>query len=137
MSRGNPSEVFLTLIEENGFNNMDGKQIAKELRAERHLWEAVLFCRETLVGITLRDMPDGSYNADTIFLLTDMIRQTRLFELVKKWGADSIIVATPTDTWAAGRYDDDYTLKSVQGESAASFLCCAEDNHVVLRLWWD
>jgi hypothetical protein len=145
VSTGNPSEVFLNLIEWNSFNRFDGKQITKALRADRHLWDAVLFYR-TDVGITLRDMVDGRYNADSLVLLTSLARWDTLYEIVKQWSPDAIVVVTPTDSFNAGRYEDEtdcYTLtkmaKPDREDTLSSFLGAhqKDEARVVIRLWWD
>jgi hypothetical protein len=145
VNRADPSDVFLALIESNSFNLMDGKKISAELRANRHLWDAVLFNRPGDGGITLRDMPGGQYNADTVWILTDMVRQKSLFETAKAWEADNIIVMTPTDTWQADRYDESspYTLKPLKkprSEDTVKGVLAAyqkDETRVVFRLWWD
>jgi len=144
VSKGNPSEVFLQLIEENSFNSMDGKKIAFDLRRDRFLWEAVMFHRPGDGGTTLRDMADGSYNADTVTILTDMVREKTLYETLKQWEPDSITMLTPTAAWRSERDDDGYRLLKVVREldredKLSSFLGSNQKNEtrVVFRLWWD
>ena len=146
VASGNPSDFFLALIEDGSFNQMDGKVVTKALRADRGLWEAVLFARTDDLGITLRDMPGGSYNADTIYILTDQARQEDLQKIVYPWRPPSITILTSTNTWTAGRYDNEqgtYVLKQVESpdreDRLANFLGSHQhvDDRVVFKLWWD
>jgi hypothetical protein len=144
VSGGNESEVLLGLIERHSFNMMDGKKIAAQLRADRHLWDGVLFLR-TDYGITLRDLPNGSYNADTVVLLTDEKRRAALYEIVKGWEPHSITVLTALVSFQADRYADEYAiyeLKSIPavGEDLLSRFLGShkkDEERAVIRLWWD
>lgn len=144
MSNGNESEVFLGLIERHSFNSMNGKQVAADLRAERRLWDAVIFYR-TDVGITIRDMPDGSYNADTVSILTDTDRWELLYPFLKQWSADSITVLLPEQALVGERYSVDevepYILKTTHpGARQLSDELCSHhenENRVLIHVWWD
>lgn len=142
------NDVFLNLLEANSFNALNGKKVAAELRSNRGLWDGMLYTRSD-TGITLRDLPDGSYNADTIYLLTDIIRWRKLKTLAEKWNPDFMLIITNDDTWEADRYSDEYSsyaLKKVskkdaklRGErSLSGFLgASGADERVVIQLWWD
>ncbi len=136
----NPNDTFLTLIEENGFNALEGEKVARELRANRGLWDAVLYTRGD-PGIMIRDLADGTYNADTIYLLTDIIRWKALRDLAVKWAPDSVSVLTHDDAWRADRHEDDYKLKKIpkkSRDSLSSFLGASDcKEKALITLWWD
>lgn len=147
-TRVDPNEIFLQLIHDNSFNSMRGEVVASDLRENRALWDGVLFCRpDGDWGITLRDMPTGSYNADTIFLLTTKERAKQLFEVASKWSADCICVTDATGEWSANRWDSEdcesYELKLTEtsGDNCPVSRMLGShstgENRVALRLWWD
>lgn len=146
MTRPSPSEAFLRWIEEAQFNSFDGQQIAADLRANGDLWQAVMFCRPRDWGVTLRDMPDGVYSADTIYLLTDVDRWQSLWSIVWQWSADSILVMLPRESFrldvkseGGGRR---YMLEPIRSpapqDDLPKFLGVGPRvDLAVFQLWWD
>ena len=137
-----PNEMFLQLLENNGFNSCVGERIADDLREHFHLWEAVLFTGES--GIILRDMAHDKvdYNADRLYIRTTEEHVGPLMELVSKWNTDSIFVMMSEKTLEFTRNERDELISkpAVYKESLSSFLGSYSrdpDTRVVFELWWD
>jgi hypothetical protein len=98
--------------------------VVGDLRANRQLWTAATATRgvSTADGamfdlITLRDLPQGTWNADTLFLLPSGEDDDELERLAGTWNADSV-------RW-------------ITGEEARRRLASFEPNLRVLEVWWD
>jgi hypothetical protein len=75
-------EIQLELLRRTTYNALDGERVADSLLRHRDLWLAFLLDRQGLPNyaeptrllmmdlIKLRDLPDNSWNADTLFVLT-------------------------------------------------------------------
>lgn len=113
-----PNEIMLTLVENGSFNCFDGRRTVEDLREHRELWDSVIFARPGF-GITLRDMPDKTWSADTLYLLTDKARALDLVELANGWQTDSLEIKK------------DKEVSSFLGSGRG------DEQRVVLVLWWD
>jgi hypothetical protein len=101
-------ELFLQMIEQVNFNELNGKRVASDLRANTNLWRAVMITRlvqpvfERLENpfhqshapvplihrvnlIVLRDLPANHINLDTIILYTEPGKQKKLEHLSQRW----------------------------------------------------
>lgn len=103
------------LMRRASFNNFDGERIVKELLAHPDLWEGVIMDRadyfyssalgetdakrrrerlakhqEPVDLIRLRDIGEGYWNVDTVYLLPAEGKRRELEELVAGWGADEV-----------------------------------------------
>jgi hypothetical protein len=82
-------DIQLELLCRTKFNEMDGERVVASLLRHRELWLAVLLTREgtpnfdkpgfllTSGLITLRDLPQNIWNADTLFIVTETHEQAR------------------------------------------------------------
>jgi hypothetical protein len=108
----------LEVIAKTNFNSFNGRKIAEWLRENHRMWRAVLL---PLDFISLRDMDDGSWHADTLYIYPEDGYQFKLEEIMKEqFHAD--------ETQWIGR------------EIAMDMLgtCEIKDtSYVILSAWWD
>jgi len=111
-------QIQLDIIAKTNFNFFDGRRIAEWLKENRRMWRAVLL---PLDFISLRDMDDGHWHADTLYIYPEDGWQFNLEEIMKEqFGADEIC-------W-------------VSGAQAADMLGTTEvedKSYVILEAWWD
>jgi len=111
-------QVQLDIIAKTNFNFFDGKRIAEWLKENRKMWRAVLL---PLDFISLRDMDDGHWHADTLYIYPEDGWQFKLEEVLKEqFKADEV-------SW-------------IGGSSAADMLGTTEvagKSYVILEAWWD
>ncbi|MGZ9234724.1 MAG: hypothetical protein ACXW4E_04300 [Anaerolineales bacterium] len=111
-------KIQLDVISRTNFNFFDGKRIAELLKENHRMWRAVLM---PLDFISLRDMEEGSWHADTLYIYPEDGYQFQLEELVREqFNADEI-------QW-------------IGGSTAVDMLGTTEVEHksqVILSVWWD
>ncbi len=139
----NMQDLMLDLIEQSSFNAFDGHQVHDDLREAFALWDAASLIPDS-AGLFIRDLPDGSFHCDTLYILTTKDRWKRLRPIVENWRADSITKITSKGTKVANRWNSDdsetYSYKKYESQNVGSFLGSfqgKEDDRVVLCLWWD
>jgi hypothetical protein len=113
-------ELQLELIELVDKNICHGKKVAKLLRDNRHLWQAVLMPSRRLDP--LRDMEYGRWSADTVYILPEKGQEERLEKLAKRLRADEV-------NWLGGEKALEllgYWKKGIE-----------ENPRLILTLWWD
>lgn len=134
-------EIYLSLIQAGGrWNRFDGRRIASELRQNRQLWRAVIIAREPnvlngLPGtelcnrvnlVTLRDLPVGRTNLDSLFLLAEPGRQDALECLARSWSCDELVWVTQGEALRA------------MGVNWMAYPDYPQDEpRFLLELWWD
>jgi hypothetical protein len=108
----------LEVIAKTNFNSFNGRRIADWLRENHRMWRAVVL---PLDFISLRDMADGHWHADTLYIYPEDGYQFKLEEIMKEqFHAD--------ETQWIGR------------ESAMDMLGTSEvkdTSYVILFAWWD
>jgi hypothetical protein len=111
-------QIQLDVIARTNFNFFDGRKIAELLKENHKLWRAVLM---PLDLISLRDMEDGWWYADTLYIYPEDGYQFQLEELVREqFNADEI-------QW-------------IGTARAANLLGTTEvgnKSQVILSVWWD
>lgn len=111
-------QIQLDIIGKTNFNLFDGKRIAEWLKENHKMWRAVLL---PLDFISLRDMDDGRWHADTLYVYPEDGWQFKLEEVLREqFNADEV-------TW-------------IGGSSAADMLGTTEvedKSYVILEAWWD
>ena len=110
-------EIQLDIIAKTNFNFFNGRKIAQWLRENHKMWRAVLL---PLDPLSLRDMADGYWHADTLYIYPEDGWQFKLEEIMKEqFGADE--------------------TRWIGGESAADLLGDSEidGSYVILAAWWD
>jgi hypothetical protein len=113
-------EFQLELIARTNFNLCNGKRVAELLKENRHLWRAAMMPLDLL---SLRDMEDGSWHADTLYIYAAQGYQFQLEELVnEQFHADEV-------QWIGGRTAEDMLGTNEEGLDRKS--------HVILSVWWD
>jgi len=110
--------IQLDIIAHTNFNFFEGKKISELLKEHHRMWRAVLM---PLDLISLRDMEDGTWHADTVYIYPEDGYQSQLEELVREqFNADEI-------EW-------------IGGSSAMDMLGMTEVENrsdVILSIWWD
>ncbi len=111
-------QIQLDIIAHTNFNFFEGKKIVELLKDNHRMWRSVLM---PLNLISLRDMEDGRWHADTLYIYPEDGYQFQLEELVRdQFNADEI-------EW-------------IGGSSAADMLGTTEvkdKSYVILEVWWD
>jgi hypothetical protein len=111
-------QIQLDIIAKTNFNFFNGRRIAEWLKENHRMWRAVLL---PLDFISLRDMDDGHWHADTLYIYPEDGWQFKLEEIMKEqFGADETL-------W-------------VSGAQAADMLGMTEvedKSYVILEAWWD
>ena len=111
-------QIQLDIIAHTNFNFFEGRKIVELLKANHKMWRAVLL---PLDFISLRDMDDDWWHADTLYIYPEDGYQFQLEELVREqFNADEI-------QW-------------IGGSTAANMLGTTEvkdKSFVILEIWWD
>ncbi|MBI3270472.1 MAG: hypothetical protein HYZ53_15795 [Planctomycetes bacterium] len=116
-------QIQLELLRRTQMNALDGASVARDLVAHADKWEAVIFSRPSRSFrepdlITLRDLPDNCWNADTLYVLArDRAGAEWLAERAPEWCSEEAVV--------------------LRGESACRALGSSEEGKEVLLFWWD
>jgi hypothetical protein len=112
-------EFQLDLIARTNFNFCDGRRVAELLRENRHLWQAVIM---PLNLISLRDMEQDRWHADTLYIYAEEGYQFQLEELVnEQFHADEV-------QWIGGS-----TAEDIMGTTVGF----DRKSQVILSVWWD
>ncbi|MEN9564425.1 MAG: hypothetical protein RIR73_2669 [Chloroflexota bacterium] len=108
----------LEVIARTNFNSFNGKRIAEWLRENHRMWRSVLL---PLDFISLRDMADGHWHADTLYIYPEDGYHFKLEEIMKE------------------QFRADET-QWIGGEDAMDLLGTDEiedTSHIILSAWWD
>jgi len=127
----------LELMQIASFNDFDGEQVVKDLKANRDLWRGAVMDRgaysaayqyskegmkahlEPIDLIKLRDIQEG-WNVDTLYIRPVIGREKDLEMLARTWGADEV-------SWIAP--EKAQTLLGGTLDKVGDF--------GILRVWWD
>lgn len=125
-------EIQLELLRRASVDVLDGERVHASLLRHRHLWLAALIDRPGLpnyaqprelltIGlITLRDLPDNFWNADTLFILTpshDAARELARIIEDEDWGGMVRV------------YEDQEEIDGALGTGRSEY--------GLLSVWWD
>ncbi|MFT3891457.1 MAG: hypothetical protein QM730_07460 [Anaerolineales bacterium] len=111
-------QIQLDIIAKTNFNYFNGKKIAEWLKENHKMWRAVLL---PLDFISLRDMADGHWHADTLYIYPEDGWGFELEEIMKEqFHADET-------SWIGGESAGD-----LLGDSDVD-----DQSHVILEAWWD
>ena len=114
-------DLQLRVIAHTTHNNCDGRKIEKLLRENHRLWRAVMMPNKQLYP--LRDMQDGLWSADTLYMLPQEGKESELEELVKEqFNADEI-------NWIGS----DQTLELLGYWKKDK----VQNSKLMLSVWWD
>jgi len=110
--------IQLDVIARTNFNYFDGRKIARLLEENHKMWRSVLM---PLDFISLRDMENGRWHADTLYIYPVDGYQFQLEALVREqFKADEI-------QWIGGSDAEDMLgMTEVEDKS-----------YVILQVWWD
>ena len=115
---GNAQEMQLDVIAKTNFNFFDGRKIAAWLKENRRMWRAILM---PLNLISLRDMEDGHWHADMLYIYPEDGYQFKLEEIIREqFNADEV------------RWISDSEAVDVLGTTEV-----ADKSYVILEAWWD
>ena len=124
-------QLELEIIKNTEHNNFEGKRVAKDLEDNQFLWRGVIMDRMAIIRvmssdkpfytaginlIKLRDIEQGIWNADTLFILSSESDDKKLEEMAKAWNADEV-------SWIS--------------EEQANMWLGGGKNKRVLMVWWD
>jgi len=111
-------QIQLDIIANTNFNFFSGRKIAAWLKENHKMWRAVLL---PLNFISLRDMDDGHWHADTLYIYPEDGWGFKLEEIMREqFQADET-------SW-------------IGGETAGEMLGTSEvddKSYVILEAWWD
>lgn len=108
------------LIKRSSWNEFDGAAVVKSLEENRELWTAAVMHDDRLMS--LRDIADGYWHADTLHILPAPGCEDALMKLAKKWEADEV-------SWIGGKEACDLLGSWSREEEAIK--------KKILRVWWD
>lgn len=114
-------QLNMDLIRESSFNSFDGQQVAAALCDHQDLWRGVVLDRMDSL-IKLRDIADGHWNVDTLFILPKYGKEDALEALARDWDADEV-------DWIGG--------KEACGMLGSYNRELENSKKVILRVWWD
>ncbi len=110
--------IQLDIIAKTNFNFFSGRNIAEWLKENHRMWRAVLL---PLDFISLRDMADGHWHADTLYIYPEDGWGFKLEEIMREqFQADET-------SWIGG---NDAMMKLGTSE-------VADKSYVILQAWWD
>lgn len=133
---------MFALMKASSFNQFDGRQVVADLLQFREAWIGCIwgrFCHFAM--LPLRDIADGTYNADTLYLSTQKENIDLVVNLAQQWQADEI-----------GYYCNgslrgvvDANLQGLDGGPGKhdTYFCSLalgaspEPDIAYFRLWWD
>ncbi|MDQ3004283.1 MAG: hypothetical protein M3R47_02695 [Chloroflexota bacterium] len=111
-------QIQLDIIAKTNFNFFNGRKIAEWLKENHRMWRAVLL---PLDFISLRDMADGHWHADTLYIFPENGWGFELEEIMREqFQADET-------SW-------------IGGETAGELLGTSEVDdkpYAILEAWWD
>ena len=107
-------EIQLDVIAKTNFNYFNGREISEWLKENYKMWRAVLL---PLDFISLRDMANGSWHADTLYICPEEGYQFRLEEIMKE------------------QFHADET-QWLDRDSVMDMLGTTE-SYIILSAWWD
>ena len=110
--------IQLDIIAKTNFNFFNGRKIAEWLKENHRMWRAVLL---PLDFISLRDMADGHWHADTLYIFPE-----------NGWGFE-------LEEIMRGQFQADET-SWIGGETAGELLGTSEVDdkpYAILEAWWD
>jgi hypothetical protein len=111
-------QIQLDIIANTNFNFFSGRKIAAWLKENHKMWRAVLL---PLNFISLRDMADGHWHADTLYIYPEDGWGFKLEEIMKEqFQADET-------SWIGGS-----RAMEMLGTSEV-----ADKSYVILEAWWD
>lgn len=106
------------LMKAASFNQFDGDRVVSDLVGNEDLWQgAVMGSFETCPLVCLRDIKDGNWNVDTLYILSSGVDDEQLEVLAGSWHPDEV-------SW-------------LTEEEALDLLGDDADAGTVLRVWWD
>lgn len=111
-------QIQLDIIAKTNFNFFNGRKIAEWLRENHEMWRAVLL---PLNLISLRDMDDDHWHADTLYIYPEDGWGFKLEEIMREqFQADET-------RWIGGETAEDMLGTSEMGDKS----------YVILEAWWD
>jgi hypothetical protein len=111
-------QIQLDIIAKTNFNMFNGREIARWLTENHKMWKAVLL---PLDFISLRDLDEGYWHADTLYIYVEDGWQLKLEEVMREqFNADEI-------RWISGKGAVDL-LGTTEVE---------DKSYVILEAWWD
>ena len=118
------------LMKLSSFNEFDGKKVTNDLTENRELWVSCVWGRlRHFELIPLRDIVDGLWNTDTLYILTHKEKVKEIKNLARNWKVDEFGV-TYSDREEGTIAFDHKRVWRVFGRNL-------KDDECIIRIWWD
>ncbi len=83
-------EMQFRMMELSSFNQFDGGGVAWSLRENYGLWKRFIFIDCYNSHVSLRDMQEGTWNADTLLIIVKEKFAENMMAVAKLWKANSV-----------------------------------------------
>jgi len=87
-------DLQFKLMKSASFNSFNGEQVVEDLLAHENLWKGAIMDRagynQEIDFIKLRDIEEGEWNVDTLYIKSSHIDDEKLELLAKTWEADEV-----------------------------------------------
>ena len=83
-------EMQFRMMELSSFNQFEGEEIAKSLKENYGLWKRFIFIDCYNSQVSLRDMGEGEWNADTLLIIVKEKFAENMMAVAKAWEANSV-----------------------------------------------
>ena len=132
--RRSPQSVQFDLLFATGIRNiLDAFQVARDLKTNPHLWDGFVFDRcDAGSAITLRDIVNDDWNADTLLILPKNHAQRVEFEFPAPVYQENEL----DDLWELAAGWNPSELEWV-GEEEVREMLGTTKTMKLLRVWWD
>lgn len=106
-----PQQLQFELMKKASFNLFDGERVVGDLQEHPGLWRGAVMDREASEPdscdlIKLRDIGEGHWNVDTLFILPVPGKEDELFDLAADWfSADMVWIGGKRAARLIGQYD--------------------------------
>jgi len=84
-------EIQYHLVGLGSFNQFDGKKVAWSLKKNYGLWKRFIFVDCYSSHLSLRDMGEGKWNADTLLIVVKEKFAEKMMAVAKFWKANELV----------------------------------------------
>ena len=125
-------QLQFELMKKASFNFFNGEKVVKDLIVNKNLWKGVVMGRaqyafddsdlykELIDLICLRDIANGLWNVDTVYILVEEGCEDELEKLANIWDADEI-----------------WWMKDKVAQQCLGIGTSKDYSKKILRIWWD
>jgi len=84
-------DMQFRMMELSSFNLFDGRKVVKSLRTNYGLWKRFIFTDCYNSHVSLRDMEEGKWNADTLLIIIKEKFAENMLAVTKSWKANEVV----------------------------------------------